>query len=129
MTGRIPNTAANYKSGAWVFKPARVNWRKIAISLIEAEKGEIKAQACDKAWFQQLTVRLAQGRSMKIAELKGLPNWQATAVDNQTGHAIAIVRAGNDGYHVIRGEVRRGAFNLLRSVGGLGADYCEVGQC
>ncbi len=25
------------------------------------------------AWFQQLTVRLAQGRFMKIAELKGLP--------------------------------------------------------
>jgi len=91
--------------------------------------GEQTAQACANAWFQQLTVRLAQGRFMKIAELKGLPNWQATAVDNQTGHAIAIVRAGNDGYHVIRGEVRRGAFNLLRSVGGLGADYCEVGQC
>ena len=63
---------------------------------------------------------------MKIAELKGLPNWQATAVDNQTGHAIAIVRAGNDGYHVIRGEVRRGAFNLLRSVGGLDADYARL---
>ena len=82
-----------------------------------------------KAWFQQLTVRLDQGRFMRIAELKGLPNWQVTAVDNQTGHAMAIVRAGSDGYHVIRGGVRRGAFNLLRSVGGLGADYCEVGQC
>ena len=66
---------------------------------------------------------------MRIAELKGLPNWQVSAVDNQTGHAMAIVRAGSDGYHVIRGGVRRGAFNLLRSVGGLGADYCEVGQC
>jgi hypothetical protein len=40
------------------------------------------------------------GRLMKIAELKNLPNWQSTAVDNQTGHAIAIVRAGNDGYHL-----------------------------
>jgi hypothetical protein len=35
---------------------------------------------------------------MKIAELKGFPNWQATAVNNKTGHAIAIVRAGQDGY-------------------------------
>src|ERR1700686_5329266 len=52
------------------------------------------------AWFQQLTVRLAQGRFMKIAELKGLPNWQATAVDNQTGHAIAIVRPGRGGYQL-----------------------------
>lgn len=65
---------------------------------------------------------------MKIAELKGLPTWQATAV-TANGRAIAIVRAGNGGYHLIRGQVRRGAFNLLRSVGGLGADYCEVGQC
>jgi len=24
-------------------------WRNIAIALIEAEKGEVKAQACDKA--------------------------------------------------------------------------------
>jgi hypothetical protein len=29
----------------------------------------------------------------------------------------------------LRGQVRRGSFNLLRSVGGLGADYCEVGRC
>ena len=29
--------------------------RNIAIMLIEAEKGEVKAQACDKAWFRQLS--------------------------------------------------------------------------
>ena len=57
---------------------------------------------------------------MKIAELKGLPNWQTTAVIAQTGHAVAMVRAGNDGYHLKRGQVHRGAFNLLRSVGGPG---------
>ena len=42
---------------------------------------------------------------------------------------LTCIRAGNDGYHLIRGQVRRGAFNLLRSVGDLRADYCEVGQC
>jgi hypothetical protein len=26
-----------------------VSWRKISIALIKAEKGEVKAQACDKA--------------------------------------------------------------------------------
>jgi hypothetical protein len=30
------------------------DWRKIAIALIEADKSEVKAQACDKAWFRQL---------------------------------------------------------------------------
>ena len=41
---------------------------------------------------------------MKIAELKSLPNWQATAVDNETGHAIAIVRAGHDEFHLYDGN-------------------------
>jgi hypothetical protein len=41
---------------------------------------------------------------MKVAELKGLPNWQATAVDNETGHAIAIVRAGHEGYLLYDGN-------------------------
>ncbi len=66
---------------------------------------------------------------MKIAELKGLPNWQVTAVDNQTGMRwLSFEREVMDttSYGV---GVRRGVFNLLRSVGGLGADYCEVGQC
>jgi hypothetical protein len=31
-----------------------LNCCKIAIALIWAEKGEAKAQACDKAWFRQL---------------------------------------------------------------------------
>ena len=31
-----------------------IGWRNIAIALIEAEKGELKAQAYDKAWFRQL---------------------------------------------------------------------------
>ena len=35
---------------------------------------------------------------MKIAELRDLPNWLSTAVDNETGHAIAIVRATDGGY-------------------------------
>jgi len=35
---------------------------------------------------------------MKIEELERLPNWLATAVDNETGHAIAIVRAADGGY-------------------------------
>ena len=30
-------------------------WRKIAISLIDLQKGEIKAQACVNAWFRQLS--------------------------------------------------------------------------
>ncbi len=41
---------------------------------------------------------------MKIAELRGLPNWAATAVDNETGHAIAIVGAGHDGYNLYDGN-------------------------
>jgi len=32
-----------------------VNWRKIAITLIEAEKGEVKTQACAIAWLRQLS--------------------------------------------------------------------------
>jgi hypothetical protein len=28
-------------------------WRKIAISLIDLQKGETKAHACETAWFQQ----------------------------------------------------------------------------
>jgi len=32
-------------------------WRKIAITLIEVEKGEVKAQACDNAWYLKLTRR------------------------------------------------------------------------
>jgi hypothetical protein len=35
-----------------------LSWRKIAIALIEAEKGEVKAQACDKAWLQQSSFRV-----------------------------------------------------------------------
>jgi hypothetical protein len=35
---------------------------------------------------------------MKTSELEDLPNWQATAVDNKTGHAIAIIRAGQREY-------------------------------
>ncbi len=35
---------------------------------------------------------------MTIAELETLPDWQSTAVDNKTGHAIAIVRA-KEGYY------------------------------
>ncbi len=30
-------------------EPQQVNWRNIAIALIEAEKGKAKAQACEKA--------------------------------------------------------------------------------
>jgi hypothetical protein len=41
---------------------------------------------------------------MKIEELKRLPNWQATAVDNETGHAIAIVRAADGGYLLYDGN-------------------------
>ena len=41
---------------------------------------------------------------MKIEELKGLPNWAATAVDNETGHAIAIVGSGNNGYDLYDGN-------------------------
>jgi hypothetical protein len=41
---------------------------------------------------------------MKIAELKGLPNCAATAVNNETGHAIAIVGAGHDGYDLYDGN-------------------------
>jgi hypothetical protein len=35
---------------------------------------------------------------MKIAELRDLPNWVCTAVDNETGHAIAVVQAADGGY-------------------------------
>ena len=37
-----------------------VVWRNIAISLIEPRKGEWKAQACDIAWFRQLSRRRSQ---------------------------------------------------------------------
>jgi hypothetical protein len=40
---------------------------------------------------------------MKIADLGTLPNWVSTAVDNKTGHAIAIIRA-EDGYHLYDGN-------------------------
>lgn len=40
---------------------------------------------------------------MTIAELEMLPNWQLTAVDNQTGHAIAIT-FGEDGYRLYDGN-------------------------
>ena len=33
---------------------SEIGWRKIAVALIEAEEGEAKAQACEKAWFRQL---------------------------------------------------------------------------
>jgi hypothetical protein len=41
---------------------------------------------------------------MKIAELDALPNCQSVAVDNKTGHAIAIVRAEEGGYHLYDGN-------------------------
>ena len=41
---------------------------------------------------------------MKIAELKDLPNWQASAVDNETSHAVAIVRADRGGFHLYDGN-------------------------
>jgi len=41
---------------------------------------------------------------MRIEELETLPNWQSTAVDNRTGHAVAIVRAGQEGYHLYDGN-------------------------
>jgi hypothetical protein len=40
---------------------------------------------------------------MKISELEDLPNWQAIAVDNKTGHAIAIIRAGHGEYQIYDG--------------------------
>jgi len=40
---------------------------------------------------------------MKIADLGTLPNWVSTAVDNKTGHTIAIVRT-EDGYHLYDGN-------------------------
>ncbi len=41
---------------------------------------------------------------MKTSELQTLPNWQATAVDNKTGHSIAIIRAGPGEYHLYDGN-------------------------
>jgi hypothetical protein len=38
---------------------------------------------------------------MKIAELETLKNWQATAVDNNNGHAIAIVCAPEEGQYYL----------------------------
>ena len=43
-------------------------------------------------------------RAMKISELETLRNWQATAVDNNTGHSIAIIRAGQREYHLYDGN-------------------------
>ena len=37
---------------------------------------------------------------MTIEELEQLPNWQSTAVDNQTGHAIAIIRVDEEHYRL-----------------------------
>src|SRR5579864_2692073 len=34
----------------------QASWRKIPIALIEAEKGEAKAQTCDMAWLRQLSI-------------------------------------------------------------------------
>jgi hypothetical protein len=36
-------------------KPGRDTWRKIAITLIDPEKGEGKAQSCVNACFRQLS--------------------------------------------------------------------------
>jgi hypothetical protein len=33
---------------------ANVNWRNIAITLIDSQKGEKKAQSCENACFQHL---------------------------------------------------------------------------
>jgi len=35
-------------------EPSGLNWRKIAISLIDPDFGEQTAQACANAWFQLL---------------------------------------------------------------------------
>ena len=41
---------------------------------------------------------------MRIAELETLPNLQVIAVDNKTGHAIAIIRAECGGYRLYDGN-------------------------
>jgi len=41
---------------------------------------------------------------MTTEELERLPNWQSTAVDNQTGHAIAIIRVGDERYRLYDGN-------------------------
>jgi hypothetical protein len=41
---------------------------------------------------------------MIIEELERLPNWQAIAVDNQTGHAIAIIRVNETPYRLYNGN-------------------------
>jgi len=46
----------------------------------------------------------SSGPLMKIEELRHLPNWVSTAVDNETGHAIAIVRAADGGYLLYDGN-------------------------
>ena len=45
------------------------DWRKIPIALIEAEKGEVKAQACDNACFRQSQQRseLIRHKLRKVA--------------------------------------------------------------
>ena len=40
---------------------------------------------------------------MTIEELERLPNWQSTAVDNQTGDAIAIIRVDKQHYRLYDG--------------------------
>ena len=42
----------------------RVNWRNIAITLIDPEKGEQKAHVSEIAWLQQLTSELPGAAAM-----------------------------------------------------------------
>ncbi len=46
-----------------------VGWRYKSIALIEAEKGEVKAQACDKAWFRSIIIDLIRHFAGKIPVL------------------------------------------------------------
>jgi hypothetical protein len=41
---------------------------------------------------------------MKIAELRDLPNWVSTAVDNETGRGVAIVRTAYGRYLLYDGN-------------------------
>jgi hypothetical protein len=67
---------------------------------------------------------------MTIEELEGLPGWQATAVDNHTGHAIAIVRADGIQYCLYDGNSMTTPYAtpILHPEGGVVFSLDEIGQ-
>jgi hypothetical protein len=63
-------------------------WRKIAISLIDVEKGEVKAQACDNACYQH---QLATAAS-RMDEMERTPEAVLRQLAHRTGRKVRSIK-------------------------------------